>query len=77
MISDFIDGPLWFFSLTVFCVGEVWKLSVIVFSSRQKDLSVARDSAVFGAITTIFSRFVQDKGTAPRIKLQIIAERDY
>lgn len=73
MINDFIDGPLWTFSLIVFCVGVVWKLTVILFSKRQVDLSVPRDSSFNGAVKTIFSRFVADKGTAPQIKLQIVA----
>ena len=73
MINDFIDGPLWTFSLIVFCVGVVWKLSVILFSKRQVDLSVPRNSSFNGAVKTIFSRFVADKGIAPQIKIQIVA----
>jgi len=73
MITDFIDGPFWYFSLTVFTIGVIWKLVSIVFGKRKVDLSVARGSAVTGAIKTIFSRFVADKSMAPHIRLQVVA----
>ena len=73
MIANFIDGLLWYFSLAVFSLGVVWKLATILQGKRQVDLSVPRNSAVLGAFKTLFSRFVADKGTAPQIKLQIIA----
>ncbi|MCU7801382.1 MAG: hypothetical protein KZQ70_14950 [gamma proteobacterium symbiont of Lucinoma myriamae] len=73
MITDFIDGPLWYFSLTVFAIGVIWKLVTLVFGRRKSDLSVARGSGIPGAIKTIFSRFKADKGMAPHIRLQIVA----
>lgn len=73
MIADFIDGPLWYFSLAVFSVGVIWKLATIVFAKRTADFSVPNTSAVPGAIKTVFSRFLADKGMVPRIRLQIAA----
>lgn len=73
MIADFIDGPLWYFSLTVFTLGIIWKLVSIVIGKRKIDLSVARGSSVPGAIRTLFSRFIPDRGMAPNIKLHIVA----
>lgn len=73
MINDFIDGPLWTFSLLVFVVGVLWRLGAMLFARRKIDLSVPRTSGIGGAIRTIFSRFVADRGTAPHIRLQIIA----
>jgi nitrate reductase gamma subunit len=73
MIGDFIDGPLWYFSLVVFTLGVIWKLATIVFGKRKIDLSVARGSPIPGAIRTVFSRFLPDKGMAPHIKLHIVA----
>lgn len=73
MITDFIDGPFWYFSLTVFAIGVIWKLATIVFGKRKKDLSIARGSGIPGAIKTVFSRFKADKGMAPHIRLQIVA----
>jgi len=43
MIEYLIDGPLWYLSLAVFCIGVVWQLGSIIFASRKTDLSVARD----------------------------------
>jgi len=73
MIADFIDGPFWYFSLTVFTIGIIWKLVTIVFGKRKADLSVARGSGISGAIKTIFSRFKADKGMTPHIRLQVVA----
>ena len=73
MITDFIDGPLWTFSLTVFSIGVIWKLATIVFAKRKTDWSVARASAASGALKTVFSRFKADRGMAPHIRLQIVA----
>ena len=73
MITDIIDGPLWYFSLFVFSTGVIWKLVTIVFSKSKTDFSVARASAVPGAIKTVFSRFIADKSMAPSIRLQIVA----
>lgn len=73
MIADFIDGPLWYFSLAVFAIGVIWKLLSLIVGKKKTDLSVARGSSVPGAIRTIFSRFIPDKGMAPHIKLQVIA----
>ena len=73
MITDFIDGPLWYFSLTVFTIGVIWKLVTIIFGKRKVDLSVARGSGIPGAIRTVFSRFKADTGMAPHIRLQIVA----
>ena len=73
MITDIIDGPLWYFSLFVFAIGVIWKLVTIVFAKSKTDLSAARASAVPGAIKTVFSRFIADKSMAPSIRLQIVA----
>jgi len=73
MIASFIDGPLWYFSLAVFAIGIIWKLLSLILGKKKTDLSVARGSSVPGAIRTIFSRFIPDKGMISHIKLQVIA----
>ena len=73
MIRNFIDGPLWYFSLTVFTIGVIWKLVPILFGKKKADLSMARGSGIPGAIKTVFSRFKADQGMAPQIRLQIVA----
>jgi len=73
MIEYIIDGPLWYFSLAVFVIGVLWNLGSIIFAKRKTDLSVARGSSVPGAIRTVFSRFIPDKGMFLEIKFQVIA----
>lgn len=73
MIAYIIDGPLWYFSLVVFFVGVILRLLSIIFSKRKVDLSVARGSETPGALKTVLSRFIPDKGMFPHIKLQVIA----
>jgi nitrate reductase gamma subunit len=73
MIEYLIDGPLWYFSLAVFCIGVLWQLAQIVFAAGKTDLSVARGSASSGALRNVFSRFVPHHEIAPRIWLPVIA----
>ena len=73
MIEYLIDGPLWYFSLAVFCIGVLWQLARIAFAAGKTDLSVARGSASGGALRNVFSRFVPHREIAPRIRLQVIA----
>ncbi len=73
MIQNLIDGPLWYFSLAVFCIGVLWQLGTIIFASRKQDLSVARASASSGALKTVFSRFLPHKEISSQIKIQVFA----
>ncbi|HKJ52006.1 MAG TPA: hypothetical protein VKB27_10900 [Gammaproteobacteria bacterium] len=68
-----IDGPLWYFSLAVFCIGVVWRIGGIVFARRKADFSVARGPAAPGAFKTLFSRFVPHREIAPQIGIQVVA----
>ena len=73
MIEYLIDGPLWYFSLAVFCIGVLWQLASIVFAKGKTDLSVARGSASSGAIRNVFSRFMPHREIAPQIRVQVVA----
>lgn len=73
MIEYLIEGPLWYFSLAVFCLGVLLQLARIVFAARKTDLSVPRGSASRGAWRNVFSRFVPHREIAPQIRLQVIA----
>lgn len=73
MIQNLIDGPLWYFSLAVFCVGVLWQLVTIVFASRKQDLSLARGSAGAGGFKTIFSRFLPHREIRSQINIQFVA----
>jgi nitrate reductase gamma subunit len=72
-MMEFIDGPLWYFSLTVFSIGVIWRLVPLIFGKRTTDLSVARGSSVSGAVKTVFSRFIPHKGMASQVSMQVIA----
>ncbi|WP_078120023.1 hypothetical protein [Thiosocius teredinicola] len=71
--SAFVDGPLWYISLTVFVVGVVWRLVGLLTLSRKADLSVPRASAASGAVSTTLSRFLPRRDFWPRTRLQVIA----
>ncbi|MCU7798220.1 MAG: hypothetical protein KZQ75_13930 [Candidatus Thiodiazotropha sp. (ex Myrtea spinifera)] len=73
MIGEFIDGPLWYFSLTAFVIGVVWRIVSIVRAGVRPDLSIARGSAGRGAMRTIFSRFVPERTVTTRSRHQLIA----
>jgi len=72
MIEYLIDGPLWYFSLAVFCIGVLWQLARILFARGRTDLSLARGSAGNGAWRTVFSRFIPHHEIAPRIGVQLV-----
>lgn len=71
--SEFVDGPFWYFSATVFVIGVLWRLIGMLTLGRPADLSVPRASATSGAITTTFGRFVPRAAFWSRIKLQVVA----
>ncbi len=73
MIGEFIDGPLWYFALTAFVIGVVWRIIAIIKTGVRTDLSLARGSAGQGALRAIFSRFVPERTVTSRSKLQLIA----
>lgn len=57
MISDFIDGPLWYFSGSVFIIAVIWRLLSIIKYRKKKNLSKPRVTKGGGATATIFRRF--------------------
>lgn len=73
MIGQFIDGPLWYFSLTFFLIGVAWRIASILRAGLKSDLAVPRGSAGRGALRAVFSRFVPERTVTTRSKLQLIA----
>lgn len=73
MIGQFIDGALWYFSLTFFLIGVAWRIVSILRAGVKTDLSVPRGSAGGGALRAIFSRFIPERTVTTRSKLQLIA----
>ena len=70
MIEYLIDGPLWYFSLVVFCVGVLWQMGRILFARGRTDLSQARGSATAGGLRNLF---VSHREIAPQLRVQVVA----
>ena len=73
MITEFIDGPLWYFALLVFVIGVAWRLLAIFRTRSKPDFSVPRDSAAASAVMTALRRFVPRPEMSPRIRLHVVA----
>ncbi|MCB1862969.1 MAG: hypothetical protein H6964_05470 [Chromatiaceae bacterium] len=73
MIGDFIDGPLWYLSLTVFLLGVVWRLVAILRVGVAPDFSTARHGGAGGALRTLFTRSLPRRPVFTRGKVQLIA----
>lgn len=72
-ISEFIDGPLWYFSAAVFVIGVLWRLVGMLTMGRKTDLSAARASGTSGAVRINIMRFLPRADFWPHIKLQVVA----
>lgn len=72
-MTEFIDGPLWYFALAVFLSGVVWRMFSIFRAGSKPDLSVPRRSAAVSAVMTSLRRFVPRHEMSPRIRLQLVA----
>jgi nitrate reductase gamma subunit len=71
--SEFVDGPFWYFSLTVFVIGVAWRLLGMLTVGSRTDLSVPRASGSGGAISTNLTRFMPRREFWPRTRLQVVA----
>ena len=72
-MTEFIEGPLWYFSLAVFLSGVAWRLFAIFRSGSKTDLSVPRRSVVVSAALTSLRRFVPRREMSSRIRLHVVA----
>lgn len=52
MIGEFIDGPLWYFSLGVFCLGVLFRLFAILRAGLKPDLAMPRTGEVLEQCVT-------------------------
>ncbi len=73
MISDLIDGPLWYFASAVFVAGVLWRMVSILMQGVKRDLAPPRGSGSLGAVKALFSRFVPRRTVAQRGRLQLVA----
>lgn len=71
--TEFVDGPLWYFSAAVFVIGVLWRLIGMLTMGGKTDLSVPRASGAAGAIGINVTRFFPGADFWSRIKLQVIA----
>jgi len=71
--TQFVDGPLWYFSAAVFVIGVLWRLVGMLTLGSIKDHSVPRSSAASGAVGINITRFFPRGDFWPRIKLQVVA----
>ena len=72
-ISEFVDGPFWYFSAGVFVIGVLWRLIGMLAMGTKTDYSVPRASAASGAIGINITRFFPRRDFWSRIKLQVVA----
>ena len=72
-ISEFVDGPFWYFSATVFLIGVLWRLIGMLAMGRKTDLSVPRASGTLGAVTINVTRFFPSADFWSRIRLPVVA----
>jgi nitrate reductase gamma subunit len=72
-VIGFIEGPLWYFSATVFVAGALWRLAGILRFGRKPDLSVPRGSALAGAVRGFFLHFVPHGGFGRRTAFHLFA----
>lgn len=73
MIGEFIDGPLWYFSLGVFCLGVLFRLFAILRAGLKPDLAMPRTGGSAGAVRNLFSRFIPRRDVATRGRLTLVA----
>lgn len=73
MFAEFVDGPFWYFSATVFVVGVAARLFFALRLGSAKPLSVPRGSPSKGAVRAVFSRFVPRRDFLPRMRLEVVA----
>ncbi len=73
MFAEFVDGPFWYFSATVFVIGVVLRLFFALKIGTSTPLSVPRGSATKGAVRAVFSRFVPRRDFRSRMRLEVIA----
>ncbi|TVT58485.1 MAG: hypothetical protein FHK82_03690 [Sedimenticola thiotaurini] len=73
MIGELIDGPFWYFSLVVFCIGVLFRLISILRAGLKPDLAVPRSGGSTGALRNLFSRFIPRRDVATRGRLTFVA----
>lgn len=71
--SEFVDGPFWYFSATVFVIGVLVRLAGMLLVGSRRDYSLPRASAAGGAMRINVTRFFPRADFWSRIKLPVVA----
>lgn len=71
--TEFVDGPFWYFSLSVFVIGILWRLIGLLAMSGHTDLSRKRGSAFGGGLHSVMSRFIPLSTVQTRIRVRTVA----
>ncbi|MHA1164568.1 MAG: hypothetical protein ACTSP0_03170 [Alphaproteobacteria bacterium] len=58
----FVEQPLWYVAVTIFCIGVAWRLFAILALGHKQDLSVARGSGGGGAVRAMLLHFIPHGG---------------
>ncbi|MEA3275102.1 MAG: hypothetical protein U9Q81_07425 [Pseudomonadota bacterium] len=73
MFTEFVDGPFWYFSATVFVVGVLWRLLAIFRAGNLHDLAPSRAPGFPGAVRMTFRRFIVHREFLRPAGLHVIA----
>jgi nitrate reductase gamma subunit len=72
-MSDFIQGPLWVFSIFIFTTGIILRFAEILFRGFKKDKSASRGTLTGSGIGTVMRRFFPRKEIIKSNRFHIIA----
>ncbi len=73
MFLEFVEGPLWYFSVVVFVVGVLLRLVDIARQPLRADLAPARGSGMPGALRTIVTRSWTAEGFSRGATFHLVA----
>ena len=73
MFLQFVEGPLWYFSATVFVVGVLLRLVDVFRQPSKRDLALARRSGVPGAMRAIVTRSWTAEGFSRGATFHLVA----
>ncbi len=71
MIGDFIDGPLWYFSLAVFVLGVTWRLVSLWRLGSHSEFSKPREKSG-GGLQTLTRHFFPRSEVFGQTKTQVL-----
>lgn len=73
MFLEFVEGPLWYFSATVFVVGVLLRLVDVFRQPSKRDLAQARRSGVPGAMRAVVTRSWTAEGFSRGATFHLVA----